>query len=224
MKHSAYFFKSLLGVMAFFPALFLAAGTFDYPRGWLLLLASILGVLISFVVDRGDAELIREREGAMRLAKPWDKKILGGIALLTIIAYVVAGFEHGHLRIAPLVGVSGIALGLGMILGGQLLFIVAKAQNRFFSTFARIQSDRGHHVCDRGLYRIIRHPGYAGLVLSSAGIPLVTGSRWCIVPTSASLALIILRTALEDKMLRTELQGYADYAKRVPWRLLPLVF
>lgn len=55
-------------------------------------------------------------------------------------------------------------------------------ENRFFSTMVRIQTDRGHQVCDSGPYRIVRHPGYAGNMLALPGIVLALGSAWTIIP------------------------------------------
>ena len=72
--------------------------------------------------------------------------------------------------------------------------------NAFFSTVVRVQSDRGHKVCRDGPYRFVRHPGYVGVL---AG------------------ALLVVRTALEDRTLRTALAGHADYAARVRYRLAP---
>jgi protein-S-isoprenylcysteine O-methyltransferase Ste14 len=224
MKTTGYYLKSIIGVGSFFVVLFLAAGTFDYPRGWLFLAVSVTGALLSLFLERGDADLVRERSGAARLAKPWDRKILGAVALITVLAYAVAGLEYGRFHHPAAFGLAGAIAGTLLILAGQALFIVAKAQNRFFSSFARIQSDRGHSVCDKGLYSVIRHPGYAGLILSWIGVPLVTGSRWCIIPAVVANLLLVLRTGLEDRMLREELAGYADYAQRVSKRLVPGVW
>jgi len=88
----------------------------------------------------------------------------------------------------------------------------------------RIQTDRGHMVCDSGPYRIVRHPGYAGNILALPGIALALGSVWIIVPAIAALIITVIRTALEDKTLQEELPGYRDYVRRVRYRLIPGVF
>ena len=224
MKKTGYYLKSILGIAAFFAVLFLAAGTLNYPRGWLFLALSTFGVVLSIFAERNNDDLIREREGAARLAKPWDKKILGALVLLTLLAYAIAGLECGRFHQPPVYGIAGATVGSVLILTGQILFIAAKAQNNFFSSFARIQKDRGHKVCDKGLYRVVRHPGYAGMLLSLAGVPLVTGSRWCFIPTALAIAVLVLRTTLEDRMLREELEGYTAYAQTVTKRLMPYVW
>ena len=100
----------------------------------------------------------------------------------------------------------------------------ALAENRFFSSVVRIQTDRGHVVCDTGPYRIMRHPGYAGNILPLLGIVLALGSLWTIIPAVVALVIAIVRTALEDQTLQEELPGYREYAQRVRYRLLPGIY
>jgi protein-S-isoprenylcysteine O-methyltransferase Ste14 len=88
----------------------------------------------------------------------------------------------------------------------------------------RIQTDRGHVVCDSGPYRFVRHPGYAGNVLALLGIVLALGSTWTLIPAMAATIIAVIRTALEDQTLQSELPGYGDYAQRVRHRLIPYVY
>jgi len=97
-------------------------------------------------------------------------------------------------------------------------------ENRFFSVVVRIQTDRGHVVCDSGPYRIVRHPGYAGNILPLAGIVLALGSIWTLIPAMVALIITVIRTTLEDRTLQDELPGYRDYARRVRYRLIPGIF
>ena len=88
----------------------------------------------------------------------------------------------------------------------------------------RIQTDRGHHVIQHGPYRFVRHPGYVGgmaLALSSA---VALGSLWALIPAGVAASLFVVRTALEDATLQRELPGYAEYAQKVRYRLLPGVY
>ena len=93
--------------------------------------------------------------------------------------------------------------------------------NAFFSTAVRIQTDRGHTVCRTGPYRLIRHPGYLGTVLQSIAIPILLGSSWALIPGVAAVALMVIRTTIEDRTLQAELAGYHDYAQEVRYRLVP---
>jgi protein-S-isoprenylcysteine O-methyltransferase Ste14 len=107
---------------------------------------------------------------------------------------------------------------------GLALFSWAMIVNAFFSTAARIQDDRGQTVCQSGPYRFLRHPGYTGILLQSIGTPILLGSLWALIPGIATIGFMVARTVLEDRMLREELAGYAEYAGRVRFRLVPDVW
>ena len=96
--------------------------------------------------------------------------------------------------------------------------------NRFFSPVVRIQEERGHHLITEGPYRFIRHPGYAGMLLAFAGVGPALGSWWSLVPLVPVVLLILRRLLIEDRYLHEHLEGYAGYAQRVPYRLLPGVW
>jgi len=85
----------------------------------------------------------------------------------------------------------------------------------------RIQKERGHKVVDSGPYRLVRHPGNMGNLILNVAAPLMLASHWAWIPAGVSIVLTVLRTALEDRTLRTELEGYEEYASRVPNRLVP---
>jgi protein-S-isoprenylcysteine O-methyltransferase Ste14 len=95
------------------------------------------------------------------------------------------------------------------------------ASNKYFSTFIRIQMDRGHTVAIGGPYRYVRHPGYTGYSMSFFAMSLALGSLWAIIPAGLIACLLVVRTVLEDRTLHKELTGYKDYAQRVRYRLLP---
>jgi protein-S-isoprenylcysteine O-methyltransferase Ste14 len=96
--------------------------------------------------------------------------------------------------------------------------------NKFFSTSVRIQMERDHTVASGGPYRYVRHPGYVGYIVSGFAAPLALGSLWALIPAAITLCLLVVRTALEDRTLQDELDGYREYAARVRYRLLPGVW
>ena len=93
--------------------------------------------------------------------------------------------------------------------------------NPFFEKTVRIQTERKHRVIDTGPYRFVRHPGYLGFFGWSLSAPLLLGSWWAFLPAVLSIFGLIIRTALEDKMLYEELTGYRKYASRVCYKLIP---
>jgi protein-S-isoprenylcysteine O-methyltransferase Ste14 len=98
------------------------------------------------------------------------------------------------------------------------------AVNRFFEGTVRIQTNREHQVISSGPYRYVRHPGYVGVMLEFIAIPLSLGTLAAWIPALLGVALYVLRTAMEDRTLIAELPGYAEYAQRTCYRLLPGVW
>ena len=136
------------------------------------------------------------------------------------VARLDAGRFHWSPPMPPILRVTGVLL----LAAGNTLVHWAMAVNRFFSSVVRIQRDRGQRVVSDGPYGLVRHPGYAGVVLMLLGSPLALGSWWSIVPNVALGALLVHRTRLEERVLLAELDGYRAYAARVRARLVPGVW
>ena len=101
------------------------------------------------------------------------------------------------------------------------MFVWATASNAFFSQIVRIQAERDHTVATGGPYRVVRHPGYTGAILCELAVPVLLASWPALIAGVVGAALLVLRTALEDRTLQAELAGYAEFARRVRYRLLP---
>lgn len=136
---------------------------------------------------------------------------------------LVAGLD-ARFGWSPSVSLTLKVMALVMIVGGYALGSYALIENRFFSGMVRIQTERDHHVVSSGPYRWVRHPGYVGAIVVYLATPLLLESGWSFLPAVLLTALLIIRTALEDKTLQEELAGYRDYAGRVRYRLLPRVW
>jgi protein-S-isoprenylcysteine O-methyltransferase Ste14 len=104
---------------------------------------------------------------------------------------------------------------------GYSLMIFSLWKNRFFSYTVRIQKERGHCVIDTGPYAFIRHPGYAGLIVSSLAIAFALNSLWALIPAGLCAITLVIRTYLEDVTLQKELPGYKEYTAKVRCRLVP---
>ena len=156
--------------------------------------------------------------------KSWDK-VLAPLMAVSIVfpLIIVAGLDH-HYGWSPTFPLWLNIIGFVLIGIGYAFAVWALTENRFFSSVVRIQTERGHEVCDSGPYRIIRHPGYAGNILPLPGIVLALSSVWAIIPAVAALIIVVTRTALEDRTLQEELPGYRAYAQRVRYRLCPGIF
>jgi protein-S-isoprenylcysteine O-methyltransferase Ste14 len=216
--------KGFASNLIFSAILFICAGRINYTQGWIFLSANILSTLMNYFTIHKNSELINERSKPGEGIKSWDKSLLGLSALIYVIIIVLAGLDSGRfqwtLNFNWNISISGVIL---MVIG-QILFLTARSQNNFFSSVVRIQTERGHVVCDTGLYKIVRHPGYLGMIISLMGIPLITTSIWSIIPTLIAIILLLIRTSLEDKMLISELEGYAEYTRKTRNKLIPLVW
>ena len=156
--------------------------------------------------------------------KPWDKVLaLLMVISLTFPLVIVAGLDH-RFKWSPVFPIWLNIIGIILIAFGYAFAVWALVENRFFSSMVRIQTDRGHTVCDSGPYRIVRHPGYAGNIMPLLGIVLALGSVWTLIPAAVAMIIIVIRTALEDRTLQAELPGYQDYVRRVHYRLIPRIF
>jgi protein-S-isoprenylcysteine O-methyltransferase Ste14 len=157
-------------------------------------------------------------------AKAWDK-VLAPLMAVSIgyPVVIVAGLDHRYNwspEFPPWLDVIGFIL----VSLGYAFAAWALAENRFFYSVVRIQTDRGHVVCDSGPYRFVRHPGYAGNIFALFGIVLALGSVWTLIPVAVASIISVFRTVLEDQTLQDELPGYRDYARRVRYRLSPGIY
>jgi protein-S-isoprenylcysteine O-methyltransferase Ste14 len=136
------------------------------------------------------------------------------------LTWLVAGLDkrwNGSPALPLTVELGAFAI----VIVGYWISVWALIANKFFSAVVRIQKERGHTVVTTGPYRFVRHPGYAGGVIAYLATPLALGTLWAYLPMGLILCALALRTALEDRTLQDELPGYAEYAARVRYRLLP---
>jgi len=170
--------------------------------------------------------LLAERQNIENIqnAKAWDKVLAPLMAVSVGYPMVfVAGLDHRY-NWSSEFPLWLIVIGFVLITLGYAFAAWALAENRFFSSVVRIQTDRGHRVCDSGPYRFVRHPGYAGSVFALFGIVLALSSVWTLIPAAVASIIAVIRTALEDRTLQEELPGYRDYARRVRYRLIPWMY
>ncbi len=175
-----------------------------------------------FYVWLVNPEVIEHRMWPGKGTETWDWVWFGVFNPVLISILVVAGLDIRS-GWAPL-PLWVWPIGLVLFVLGSGLFLRAMGENPFFEKTVRIQSERGHHVIDTGPYRTVRHPGYVGLVAWLLSLPFLLTSTWALLPTALAMISLVVRTALEDRTLRNKLSGYADYAARIRFRLIPGVW
>ena len=213
--------RSAAGLAVMAGLVFLSAGRLDYWQGWVFSAVNLAVLWLSGWLLRNDHGLVAERLRPGRGMKRWDKGYFLLSTPLYFAAVIVAGVDAGRSHWSPSPKPALYLLSLLVFLAGQGLFLWAKKINPFFSSVARIQADRGQTVCRVGPYRFVRHPGYLGGLLYGLATPLVLGSYWGLVPAVPAALMLVVRTGLEDRMLKRDLSWYAEYAETVPFRLVP---
>jgi protein-S-isoprenylcysteine O-methyltransferase Ste14 len=226
-KTTKYWVRSIIIYLLMPLVLLISGGDLSWWQGWVYsVLIVAAGIAPRMWAEKRHPGLMAERGNFAKASdvKPWDKVLAPLMALsVSFPLLIVAGLDH-RFGWSPAFPTWLNILGLILIMLGYSFAGWALAENRFFSTVVRIQTDRGHAVCDSGPYRIVRHPGYAGNILALPGIVLAFSSVWTIIPAIVALIIAVIRTALEDITLQEELPGYRDYMCRVRYRLIPGVF
>ncbi len=199
---------------------FVIAGSPGWWNGWIFYGMTITyGLISGWVFKRKHPDLIKERVEDHENIKPWDRIIIKLFILLFLTALLLAAldFRFRWSHIIPVLAATGIT-------GNLISYAIglwATSENRFFSSHIRIQNDRGHKVCDTGPYRYIRHPGYLSAMITWLSFPLMMGSWWTYIPEILLIILFIIRTELEDRTLKKELEGYKAYTEKTPYKLIP---
>ncbi len=214
-----------IAALGFFAALvFWPAGSIDWLQGWLYLGLVATTFLLNFVyLLRVNPEVIVYRMRVGKGIKRWDKIWSALFTPVFLAIYVVAGFDAVRFEWSTMPPWLW-HLGLMLWVAGNLLFTWSMGVNPFFEKNVRIQTERGHRVIDTGPYRFVRHPGYIGFFGWSLSAPLLLGSWWAFLPALLSVVSIVIRTAMEDRTLHQELEGYREYASKVRYRLIPKVW
>jgi protein-S-isoprenylcysteine O-methyltransferase Ste14 len=213
-----------LVVALFVLLIFVPAGTWRWPEAWVF-----LAVYLAFAIPVGtwlfrtNPELLARRtDWSQRAPKKWDRVLMAVLAPVWISVYVLAGLDHRH-------GWSDVPVGLraaGFVLVAAFFALFARIlrENAFLSRVVEVRAEEGHRVVTTGPYAVVRHPMYAGHIVSLVATPLALGSWPALVPAVLLVGGMVVRTVLEDRTLHAELPGYPEYAARVRWRLVPHLF
>lgn len=211
----------VVGVLIQAGVLFLASGQWTWLWAWVYLVTSVAVLAANaLLLLSAQPELVAERGRVAADAKGWDKWLALLISIVgPLSTLLVAGLDMRFQW-------SG-TIPWGLHLVGWLLFVLgnglwswAMVSNPFFSGLVRIQHERGHTAVSAGPYAWLRHPGYLGMSVFMIGSALLLGSWWALIPAALTAALLVVRTALEDKTLQDELPGYQEYAGVVRYRLV----
>ena len=199
---------------------FLAAGTVSWLRGgcWFAfqLVGLAVGILLTSAKNPG---LLKARMEHAQPQEPFDRVfshlyLWSSAALLTVAGL---GVRWNWSQLSW----RWFFVGLGLGVAGQIPILAASTTNPYLEGFVRIQSERGHYVVTSGVYSVIRHPMYTGLMLVILSWPLLLGSAWALIPAGLAALAYPFRVLNEERVLRERLPGYKAYMERTPIRLIP---
>lgn len=212
----------VLAFTAMVAAFFLSAGTLFWPEAWLYIaLQMIASGSMTVWLAKNDPALLKSRMSLFKpAARGWDIAFMLTVTLLSVPYLLLPGFDavrFGWSSLPPwveLLGFAGVA-------GSMWLIFRVMQENSFASPMVEVQRERDHRVVDSGPYAYVRHPMYSGFILFILSLPLALGSCWTLLVGLLLVVCFILRIFMEERVLLAELTGYADYCRRVPFRLLP---
>lgn len=212
--------KFLLGLVLVGAILFLPAGSFAFMSGWLfiaLLFIPMIFLGVALFVKAPD--LLEKRLGAKE-KEDTQKGVVALSGLLFLAGFIVAGLDYrfGWSHVPTWLVITASVV----LLVSYALYAEVMRENAYLSRTVEVQE--GQKVVSTGLYGIVRHPMYAVTVWLFLSIPLVLGSFWSLLCFAHYPILIVVRILNEEKVLTAGLAGYADYKKKVKYRLIPFIW
>lgn len=204
--------------------LLVPAGTIHWPRAWIFLAVVLVAAALSIHALPDD--LLNERYGApVQRGQPLADRILLLVFVASFCAVMILiplDVFRFHLMPPPPLWLA--ALGLALFAAGWWFITAAMIANAFAAPVVKHQAERGHRVIDTGPYRFVRHPMYSAAIPLLVGTALWLGSYVAAIAAVVPVVLIGTRAVLEERFLRRELPGYAQYAARTRFRLIPYLW
>lgn len=212
--------KMMMGMLLMGLVLFLPAGTWNYPNGWLFCILLFLPMLIMGTVLFLKAPDLLEKRLNNKETEKTQVGVVVASSLLFIAAFLAAGldFRLGWTQVPTWLVYTAVAVQLA----AYGLYAEVLRENAYLSRTVEVQENQ--KVIDTGLYGIIRHPMYTATILLFLAMPLVLGSWVSFGIMLLYPVLILFRIRNEEKVLEAGLEGYRDYKKRVRFRLIPFLW
>jgi protein-S-isoprenylcysteine O-methyltransferase Ste14 len=198
----------------------LPAGTFDFWQFYAYLAVTVVPmVFVMIYFLREDPEFLVRRMRAREKEKQQKNfQILSSVTFLS--AYFIPGLDRrfGWSDI-PL---HTVLLADAIILLGYLLVVLVFNQNRYASRIVEVEEDQ--KLITTGLYSVVRHPMYLGVLLMFIPVPPALGSLWGLVPAVLFPIVLVIRILNEERVLQEGLPGYEEYCRKTRYRLIPFVW
>ena len=212
--------KYLLGVVLVAALLLLPAWTLAYPGAWLFMGVLFLPMLVMGIVLLicSPALLARRLDNKEKQKTQQGVVKLAGLVFVGGFVLCALDFRFGWSHVP-----TGLMITAAVVfLIGYGMYAEVMRENAYLSRTIEVQE--GQSVVSTGLYGIVRHPMYLATLLMFLPIPLILQSFWGLCVFGWYAVLIVIRILNEEKVLTAELDGYADYKKKVKYRLIPFIW
>jgi len=213
----------LIGAILLVMMLFLPAGTINYWQAWVFIVVFLVSVnVIGLYLALKDPALLdrRKKFGPTEEKSPVQKVAISIGVLALFGVFVFSAFSHrfGWSPVPPALSLAGDVL---VALGLFINLVVFKENSYGGSTIETVEDQK---VINTGLYAVVRHPMYVGVLIMICGIPLALDSWWSLSIIALAAPALIWRILDEEKILKSDLPGYVEYTRQVRYRLIPFVW
>ena len=212
--------KFTAGLLLVALLLFLPAGTIRYPGGLLFLCLLFVPMLILGIIMLARARDLLRKRLDVKEKQGTQKGVVAVMGLIFLSGFILAGldFRFGWSKVPlPVVIVAS-----GLFLVGYALYAEVMRENAYLSRTVKVEE--GQTVISTGLYAVVRHPMYTASTVMFLALPLILGSWYALIPFALYPVIMVVRIRGEEKLLTAELAGYAEYKKKVKYRMFPFIW
>jgi protein-S-isoprenylcysteine O-methyltransferase Ste14 len=218
---------TIIYLLIFPVSILFLSGDLFWVEGWIFNIWFLTLCFTAIIyLYRHDPALLAERYQKPGTAnqKGWDQYVVYGLTLGFMAWFAIMPLDAKRYGWTTYFPVWSKVLGGIELLFSFFFFYRSYTDNTFLSPLVRIQTDRKHQVVSSGVYSFVRHPMYLGAILLFVGAPMLLGSIFGLIIGLAMVFLLVGRIIGEEKMLVSELEGYAEYKKKVKYRLIPFIW
>lgn len=212
--------KFIAGLLMVALLLFLPAGTICYPGGLLFLCLLFVPMLLLGILMLARARDLLAKRLDVKEKQGTQKGVVAVMGLIFLSGFILAGldFRFGWSKVPlPVVIVASV-----LFLVGYALYAEVMRENAYLSRTIKVEE--GQTVISTGLYAVVRHPMYTASTVMFLALPLILGSWYALIPFALYPVIMVVRIRGEEKLLTAELAGYAEYKKKVRYRMIPFIW